>query len=115
MILVGNPFLSFFVGYDQNWVFDSFCFVLLQFSEAKLWYKPECTGSDSDGHVGPSPRAFHVAVSIDCHMFIFGGRSGGQRSCLCFAYHYHSMFCVFVRVHWERVNLDYIHISAYHA
>jgi hypothetical protein len=74
-------------------------FVLLQFSEAKLWYKPECTGSDSDGHVGPSPRAFHVAVSIDCHMFIFGGRSGGQRSCLCFAYHYHSMFCVFVRVH----------------
>nr|KYP35271.1 RING finger protein B [Cajanus cajan] len=47
--------------------------------EAKLWFQPECTGSGSDGHVGPSPRAFHVAVAIDCHMFIFGGRFGGQR------------------------------------
>ncbi|KAH7853509.1 hypothetical protein Vadar_003393 [Vaccinium darrowii] len=47
--------------------------------ENKLWYQPECTGSESDGEVGPSPRAFHVAVSIDCHMFIFGGRSGGKR------------------------------------
>ncbi|WJX13978.1 G protein alpha subunit [Trifolium repens] len=53
--------------------------ILVYDIEAKLWYKPECTGRDSDGHVGPSPRAFHVAVSIDCHMFIFGGRSGGQR------------------------------------
>ncbi|WVY98116.1 hypothetical protein V8G54_030267 [Vigna mungo] len=47
--------------------------------EAKQWFQPECTGSGSDGHVGPSPRAFHVAVSIDCHMFIFGGRRGSQR------------------------------------
>ncbi|PRQ56275.1 putative kelch-type beta propeller [Rosa chinensis] len=44
----------------------------------KLWYKPECTGG-TDGQVGPSPRAFHVAVVIDCHMFIFGGRCGGKR------------------------------------
>ncbi|KHN00914.1 protein GLUTELIN PRECURSOR ACCUMULATION 3 isoform X2 [Glycine soja] len=47
--------------------------------EAKQWFQPECTGSGSDGHVGPSSRAFHVAVAIDCHMFIFGGRLGSQR------------------------------------
>ncbi|OMO89491.1 Kelch repeat type 1 [Corchorus capsularis] len=47
--------------------------------ENKLWFQPECTGSGSDGQVGPSPRAFHVAVSIDCHMFVFGGRSGSRR------------------------------------
>ncbi|KAL2458126.1 Galactose oxidase/kelch repeat superfamily protein [Abeliophyllum distichum] len=47
--------------------------------ENKLWFQPECTGSYSDGQVGPSPRSFHVAVSIDCHMFIFGGRSGSKR------------------------------------
>ncbi|TMW96783.1 hypothetical protein EJD97_006787 [Solanum chilense] len=47
--------------------------------ENKLWFQPECTGSGSDGLVGPSPRAFHVAVTIDCHMFIFGGRSRGRR------------------------------------
>ncbi|RZR82167.1 hypothetical protein BHM03_00008541 [Ensete ventricosum] len=41
--------------------------------------KVECTGSGSDGQVGPSPRAFHVAVAIDCNMFIFGGRSGSKR------------------------------------
>ncbi|KAL3353321.1 hypothetical protein AABB24_018181 [Solanum stoloniferum] len=47
--------------------------------ENKLWFQPECTGSGSDGQVGPCPRAFHAAVAIDCHMFIFGGRSGGRR------------------------------------
>ncbi|GAB2229413.1 hypothetical protein Droror1_Dr00023553 [Drosera rotundifolia] len=47
--------------------------------ENKLWFQPECTGSGSDGQVGPCPRAFHVAVAIDCHIFIFGGRSGGKR------------------------------------
>ncbi|XP_027364128.1 protein GLUTELIN PRECURSOR ACCUMULATION 3 isoform X2 [Abrus precatorius] len=62
--LVDKKFLSDIAVYD---------------TEAKLWHQPECTGSGSDGHVGPSPRAFHVAVAIDCHMFIFGGRSGGQR------------------------------------
>ncbi|URE28108.1 Kelch motif [Musa troglodytarum] len=47
--------------------------------ENRLWFTPECTGSGSDGQVGPSPRAFHVAVAIDCNMFIFGGRSGSKR------------------------------------
>ncbi|TYJ04547.1 hypothetical protein E1A91_A12G098200v1 [Gossypium mustelinum] len=47
--------------------------------ENKLWFQPECTGNGSDGQVGPNPRAFHVAVAIDCHMFIFGGRSGNRR------------------------------------
>ncbi|GJN22756.1 hypothetical protein PR202_gb10352 [Eleusine coracana subsp. coracana] len=47
--------------------------------ENRLWYTPECTGNGSDGQIGPSPRAFHVAVVIDCNMFIFGGRSGGRR------------------------------------
>lgn len=44
-----------------------------------IWFTPDCTGSGTDGQVGPAPRAFHVAVSIDCHMFIFGGRSGNKR------------------------------------
>ncbi|KAL5710739.1 G protein alpha subunit [Ranunculus cassubicifolius] len=48
-------------------------------TENNLWFSPECTGSGSDGLVGPCPRAFHVAVSIDCNMFIFGGRCGGKR------------------------------------
>lgn len=60
----------------------SFLFFLL-FSENKLWYTPECRGSgDSEEQVGPSARAFHVAVAIDCNMFIFGGRSGTKRSAL---------------------------------
>ncbi|XP_019051619.1 PREDICTED: tip elongation aberrant protein 1 isoform X2 [Nelumbo nucifera] len=49
-------------------------------TDNKLWFQPECTGNGSDEQVvGPSPRAFHVAVAIDCHMFIFGGRSSGKR------------------------------------
>ncbi|RAL51167.1 hypothetical protein DM860_005523 [Cuscuta australis] len=47
--------------------------------ENKSWFQPECYGSGSDGRVGPCPRAFHVAIAIDCHMFIFGGRSGSKR------------------------------------
>ncbi|XP_028768396.1 protein GLUTELIN PRECURSOR ACCUMULATION 3 isoform X1 [Neltuma alba] len=62
--LVDKKFLSDIVVYD---------------AEAQQWFQPECTGGGMDGQVGPSPRAFHVAVSIDCHMFIFGGRSGGKR------------------------------------
>ncbi|XP_062173890.1 protein GLUTELIN PRECURSOR ACCUMULATION 3 isoform X2 [Alnus glutinosa] len=62
--LVDKKFLSDIVVYDI---------------ENKLWFQPECTGSGSEDQVGPSPRAFHVAVSIDCHMFIFGGRSGSKR------------------------------------
>ncbi|XP_075645478.1 protein GLUTELIN PRECURSOR ACCUMULATION 3-like [Castanea sativa] len=45
----------------------------------KLWFQPECTGSGSEDQVGPSPRAFYIAVAIDCHMFIFGGRYGSKR------------------------------------
>ncbi|XP_010527732.1 PREDICTED: rab9 effector protein with kelch motifs [Tarenaya hassleriana] len=62
--LVDKKFLSDIVVYDID---------------NKLWFQPECTGSGSDGQIGPSPRAFHVAVAIDCHMFIFGGRSGNKR------------------------------------
>nr|POE50768.1 dynein regulatory complex subunit 7 [Quercus suber] len=40
---------------------------------------PECTRSGSEDQVGPSPRAFYIAVAIDCHMFIFGGRYGSKR------------------------------------
>ncbi|KAG5557053.1 hypothetical protein RHGRI_007341 [Rhododendron griersonianum] len=59
--------------------FDPILPLRLSRLENKLWYQPECTGSGSGGEVGPSSRAFHVAVSIDCHMFIFGGRSGSKR------------------------------------
>ncbi|CAM8961950.1 unnamed protein product [Rhodiola kirilowii] len=62
--LVDKKFLSDVVVYD---------------TENKLWFEPECTGGGSDGQVGPGPRAFHVAVSIDCNMFIFGGRYGNKR------------------------------------
>lgn len=50
-------------------------------AEKKLWFQPECTGmaAEEGGLVGPSPRAFHVAVAIDCNMFIFGGRYGRKR------------------------------------
>ncbi|KAL1805331.1 protein GLUTELIN PRECURSOR ACCUMULATION 3 isoform X2 [Daucus carota subsp. sativus] len=47
--------------------------------ENRLWYRPDCSGSGLDGQVGPSPRAFHISIAIDCHMFIFGGRSSGKR------------------------------------
>ncbi|GMP22348.1 hypothetical protein CsSME_00000406 [Camellia sinensis var. sinensis] len=62
--LVDKKFLSDITVYD---------------TDNKLWYQPECTGSGTDGEVGPSPRAFHIAVAIDCNMFIFGGRSGSKR------------------------------------
>ncbi|XP_076943956.1 protein GLUTELIN PRECURSOR ACCUMULATION 3-like isoform X2 [Bidens hawaiensis] len=45
----------------------------------KLWFQPECTGSGSEGQTAPSPRAFHIAIAIDCHMFVFGGRLGTKR------------------------------------
>ncbi|KAJ3683454.1 hypothetical protein LUZ60_013681 [Juncus effusus] len=44
-------------------------------TENRLWYVPECSVNGS----GPSPRAFHVAIAIDCNMFIFGGRAGNKR------------------------------------
>ncbi|KAH9704418.1 Galactose oxidase/kelch repeat superfamily protein [Citrus sinensis] len=62
--LVDKRFLSDVVVYDID---------------NKLWFQPECTGNGSNGQVGPGPRAFHIAVAIDCHMFIFGGRFGSRR------------------------------------
>ncbi|KAJ4971631.1 hypothetical protein NE237_004730 [Protea cynaroides] len=62
--LVDKKFLSDIAVYD---------------AENKIWFQPECTGNGSDGQVGPSPRAFHVSVALDCHMFVFGGRSGSKR------------------------------------
>ena len=47
--------------------------------ENKLWFQPECSENGSDGQVGPSSRAFHIAVAIDCQMFVFGWRSGSKR------------------------------------
>ncbi|XP_058204979.1 protein GLUTELIN PRECURSOR ACCUMULATION 3 [Rhododendron vialii] len=73
---IGKSKIVVFGGlFDKNFLRD----ITVYDIENKLWYQPECTGSGSDGEVGPSPRAFHVAVSIDCHMFIFGGRSGSKR------------------------------------
>ena len=62
-----------------NLVLIQFLLGFLNVSENKLWFQPECTGNGSVGQVGPSPRAFHIAIAIDCHMFVFGGRSGGKR------------------------------------
>lgn len=80
-----------YIGYINLWLL--FCLLcctciwlqILNFwflidSENRLWFQPECTGSGSEDQVGPSPRAFHVAAAIDCHMFIFGGRFGSKRS-----------------------------------
>lgn len=64
-------------------------FEIFDVSDNKLWFQPECTGGGSDGQVGPSPRAFHIAVAIDCNMFIFGGRSGSKRYT-----HMQSRFCL---------------------
>ncbi|KAF8395354.1 hypothetical protein HHK36_019300 [Tetracentron sinense] len=73
---VGKSMVVVFGGLvDKRFISDISVFD----TENKLWFQPECTGNGSDGQVGPSPRAFHIAVAIDCHMFIFGGRSGGKR------------------------------------
>ncbi|KAK9075121.1 hypothetical protein SSX86_003440 [Deinandra increscens subsp. villosa] len=55
----------------------------------KLWFQPECTGSGSEGQTAPSPRAFHIAIAIDCHMFVFGGRLGTKRRLLGPGYCWH--------------------------
>ncbi|KAI7729609.1 hypothetical protein M8C21_012051, partial [Ambrosia artemisiifolia] len=54
-------------------------FLFINFVDNKLWFQPECTGSGSEGQTAPSPRAFHIAIAIDCHMFVFGGRLGTKR------------------------------------
>ncbi|CAN6825089.1 unnamed protein product [Brassica oleracea] len=73
---VGKSMVVVFGGLvDKKFLND----IIVYDIENKLWFEPECTGSLSEGKVGPTPRAFHVAITIDCHMFIFGGRSGGKR------------------------------------
>ncbi|KAK6933505.1 hypothetical protein RJ641_036399 [Dillenia turbinata] len=70
---VGNSRVVVFGGLlDKKFLSD----ISVYDTKNNLWFQPECTGNGSDGQVGPCPRAFHVAVAIDCHMFIFGGRSG---------------------------------------
>ncbi|CAN8316638.1 unnamed protein product [Cochlearia groenlandica] len=73
---VGKSMVVVFGGLvDKKFLND----IIVYDTENKLWFEPECTGSVSEGQVGPTPRAFHVAITIDCHMFVFGGRSGGKR------------------------------------
>ncbi|XP_057979299.1 protein GLUTELIN PRECURSOR ACCUMULATION 3 isoform X2 [Malania oleifera] len=73
---VGKSKVVVFGGFvDKRFLSDMAVFD----TENRLWFQPECTGNGYDGQVGPNPRAFHVSVAIDCHMFIFGGRSGGKR------------------------------------
>ncbi|KAK4385530.1 protein GLUTELIN PRECURSOR ACCUMULATION 3 [Sesamum angolense] len=73
---IGKSKIVFFGGLlDKKFLND----VIVYDIDNNMWFEPECTGGGSDGKVGPSPRAFHIAVAIDCHMFVFGGRSGGNR------------------------------------
>ncbi|GMN52715.1 hypothetical protein TIFTF001_021868 [Ficus carica] len=73
---IGKSKVVVFGGFfDRKFLTDIVVYDL----EKKLWFQPECTGSGSDGQIGPGPRAFHIAVAIDCHMFIFGGRFGSNR------------------------------------
>ncbi|XP_078169971.1 protein GLUTELIN PRECURSOR ACCUMULATION 3-like isoform X2 [Carex rostrata] len=76
-VQVGKSKLVVFGGFaDKRFLAD----IAIYDIENKLWYTPECCGSGgSEEQVGPTARAFHVAVAIDCNMFIFGGRSGTKR------------------------------------
>ncbi|KAF5729427.1 hypothetical protein HS088_TW21G01592 [Tripterygium wilfordii] len=75
-VLIGKSKVVVFGGLvDKKFLGD----VVVYDIENKLWFQPQCSGSGSDGQVAPSARSFHVAVAIDCHMFIFGGRSGSKR------------------------------------
>ncbi|KAJ9671064.1 hypothetical protein PVL29_027183 [Vitis rotundifolia] len=47
--------------------------------ENKLWFQPKSTGNGSVGQVGPNPRAFHIAIVINCDMLVFSGRSSRKR------------------------------------
>ncbi|XP_031492319.1 protein GLUTELIN PRECURSOR ACCUMULATION 3 isoform X3 [Nymphaea colorata] len=73
---VGKSMVVVFGGLVEKRFLNDLC---VYDTENKVWFQPECTGNESDGQVGPCPRAFHVAVAIDCHMFVFGGRSGNKR------------------------------------
>ncbi|KAH7289332.1 hypothetical protein KP509_31G070600 [Ceratopteris richardii] len=76
-VKIGSSYVLIFGGLvDKKFLSDLTVFD----AKNKNWFEPGCTGSGSDDQsVGPCPRAFHVAVAIDCHMFIFGGRSGRNR------------------------------------
>ncbi|KAK2976356.1 hypothetical protein RJ640_014187 [Escallonia rubra] len=69
---VTSPYTTLLGNYDTlTWI--------QHLDNNRKWFQPECTGVGSDGQLGPSPRAFHIAIAIDSHMFIFGGRSGSKR------------------------------------
>ncbi|KAJ3684023.1 hypothetical protein LUZ61_013187 [Rhynchospora tenuis] len=74
---VGKSKVVVFGGFaDKRFLLD----IAVYDIENKLWYTPECRGSGgSEEQSGPCARAFHVAVVIDCNMFIFGGRAGSKR------------------------------------
>lgn len=73
----GNRVVVFGGLYEKKFLHDLHVLDI----EKKLWFQPECTGiaAEEGGLVGPSARAFHVSVAIDCNMFIFGGRFGRKR------------------------------------
>ncbi|KAL0007944.1 hypothetical protein SO802_009446 [Lithocarpus litseifolius] len=76
MTMVGGTGLQVFGGLvDKKFLSD----IVVYDVDNKLWFQPECTGSGSEDQVGPSPRAFYIAVAIDCHVFIFGGCYGSKR------------------------------------
>ncbi|CAI0560387.1 unnamed protein product [Linum tenue] len=75
-VMVGKSKVVIFGGLvDKTFLSDIYVYDV----EKKMWFTPDCSGNGSDGQVGPSPRAFHVAVAIDTLMFVFGGRFGGKR------------------------------------
>ncbi|KAK8914100.1 hypothetical protein KSP39_PZI023891 [Platanthera zijinensis] len=75
-VTVGKSKVVVFGGFADRRFIDG---ISVYDVENGIWFTPDCTGSGSDGQVGPAPRAFHVAVAIDCNMFVFGGRSGSKR------------------------------------
>ncbi|XP_039118330.1 LOW QUALITY PROTEIN: protein GLUTELIN PRECURSOR ACCUMULATION 3-like [Dioscorea cayenensis subsp. rotundata] len=75
-VMVGKSKVVVFGGFADKRFLDD---IAVYDIENKLWFTPQCTGSGSDEQHGPPPRAFHVSVSIDCNLFVFGGRSGGKR------------------------------------
>ncbi|KAL3690971.1 hypothetical protein R1sor_004622 [Riccia sorocarpa] len=75
-VKVGKSLLAYFGGLMEKKFLND---LTVLDTETMQWYQPECTGSGESGHIGPSPRAFHVSVAIDCHLFIFGGRCGRKR------------------------------------
>lgn len=75
-VTVGKSKVVVFGGFADRKFLDD---ISVYDVENDIWFTPDCTGSGSDEQVGPAPRAFHVAIAIDCNMFVFGGRSGSKR------------------------------------